>query len=401
MTQPPGTDALATRWAASGAMALTGAPQRPLGPPAGLVPALDAMHGRFPDIDLLGLLGERAALAGLHRQGSTSCGGSCRLLRAADGWIAVSLPRVDDIEAIPAWLELAAGPPAGDVEMVWELVAREIAGRSRDTVLDRARLVQLPVAGLDETIQAPPVHEVPVGSGAPREATGLLVVDLTSLWAGPLCGHLLARAGARVVKVESTNRPDGARRGPRAFFDLLNGGKESVALDFRRSDDVRVLRWLLKQADVVLEASRPRALAQLGIDPAEMVGDEGPHTWVSITGYGRAGPDAERVAFGDDAAAAGGLVAWDGDQPVFCADAIADPLAGMVAADACLRALEQGQRGVLEVAMAAVAGLFTGPTLPAPLGVTVAPPRARPVTTVAADLGADTAAVLAELGIHR
>ena len=67
------------------------------------------------------------------------------------------------------------------------------------------------------------------------------MVDLSALWAGPLCGDLLARAGASVVKVESTQRPDGARRGSRAFFDLLNGRKRSVALDLRSREGVRVL----------------------------------------------------------------------------------------------------------------------------------------------------------------
>ena len=63
--------------------------------------------------------------------------------------------------------------------------------------------------------------------------TGLVVIDLSALWAGPLCGDLLARSGATVVKVESTQRPDGARRGARAFFDLLNGRKRSVGLDLQ------------------------------------------------------------------------------------------------------------------------------------------------------------------------
>src|SRR5207302_84064 len=80
------------------------------------------------------------------------------------------------------------------------------------------------------------------------------------------CGgatRLLRDAGARVVKVESVNRPDGARAGPSEFFDLLNAGKEGVALDFER--EPRHLHDLLSRADVVVEASRPRALAQFDI----------------------------------------------------------------------------------------------------------------------------------------
>src|SRR3546814_1875060 len=62
------------------------------------------------------------------------------------------------------------------------------------------------------------------------------VVDLAPLWAGPLAASLLGMAGGRVVKVESVRRLDGARQGHAGFFDLLNGGKESVAVDFATSE---------------------------------------------------------------------------------------------------------------------------------------------------------------------
>ena len=181
------------------------------------------------------------------------------------------------------------------------------------------------------------------GSARPRRGptlTGLIVVDLSALWAGPLCGDLLARTGATVVKVESTQRPDGARRGPTEFFDLLNGRKQSVALDFQSHAGVRILHDLVQHADVVIEASRPRALAQFGLDGPDLVRAGGPQVWVSITGHGRDGDAANRVAFGDDAAAAGGLVVWRDGIPLFCADAIADPLTGLTAADACQHALQ-------------------------------------------------------------
>ncbi|GAB2869516.1 CoA transferase [Nocardioides pacificus] len=61
--------------------------------------------------------------------------------------------------------------------------------------------------------------------------------------AGPLCAHLLGLDGARVVKVESTTRPDGARRGPAAFFELLHAGHAQLTLDL--ATDVDVLRELV------------------------------------------------------------------------------------------------------------------------------------------------------------
>jgi hypothetical protein len=384
-------------------MVLTGWPDEPLGPPEGLVEGIDRLARPFPELDALALLGERAASMGLWRRGATSCGGSCRLLRCADGFLAVSLPRDEDLEMVPAWLELETVPAS--TPAVWSTVAAQVTDRDPRVLMERARLLGLPVALVGEAAGSDgraAILDERLGEAPARpDMTGLVVIDLSALWAGPLCGDLLARAGATVVKVESTRRPDGARRGTRAFFDLLNGRKRSVGLDLQSHHDTRVLRALIRCADVVIEASRPRALAQFGIDGREEVGtDGGPQVWVSITGYGRSGEDANRVAFGDDAAAAGGLVTWTDDGPLFCADAVADPLTGLSAAGACVDALRSGGRRLLDISMAAVsAHLAGGPTLPTPAGLAVAAPHARAVTSIAPDLGADTARVLVELGI--
>jgi hypothetical protein len=407
------------QWAASGAMHLTGRSGGPaLGPPAGLVPKLAAIAAPFPGLDALALLGERAAVAGLRRGGRISCGGSCRLLRARDGWVAASLPRRDDVDAVPAWLELSGwaslapdnGPPAGPA--VWAHVAAAVAGRRSSDLVDRARLLGLAVTALpahpsERRASRSPVSVERLGPSEPRVRTrradgrdlaGLLVIDLTALWAGPLCTGLLAARGADVVKVESRGRPDGARHGPPAFFDLLNGHKRSVLLDLAQRDDVGRLAALLQRADVVVEASRPRALEQLGLRAHELV-VTGPTVWVSITGHGRAGDDGHRIAFGDDAAVAGGLVADDDGSPVFCADAVADPLTGIMAARACLDALTDGGRVLLDVAMTAVAADLAGPTLPVTGGLVASSPRARPVTARAPAPDRDTRLVLAGLGI--
>jgi crotonobetainyl-CoA:carnitine CoA-transferase CaiB-like acyl-CoA transferase len=243
---------------------------------------------------------------------------------------------------------------------------------------------------------SPPAGEAVVrtrlGDAAPLERAPL-VVDLSSLWAGPLCSRLLLAGGARVVKVESTSRPDGARADTTGFFDLLNHGKASVALDLPSTYGLAQLRRLLAAADVVIEGSRPRVLRQWGIDPLTL--PDGPQVWVSITGHGR---DVDRVAFGDDAAAAGGLVAWEADGPVFLADAIADPLAGIAAHRAVVAALAEGGRWLLDVALARVAAsLAVARTEASPVEGPAPPPTARPIPGPAAELGADTAAVLAEL----
>ena len=286
--------------------------------------------------------------------------------------------------------------------------ASAVVAAGRELGLPAAAVGEVPRAGSDGGAGAAPVLARRLGDAPPRDpaARPPLVVDLSSLWAGPLCARLLQGHGARVVKVESTRRPDGARRGPAGFFALLHAGQEAVALDLASTVGVARLRGLLAAADVVIEGSRPRALAQLGVDAEALVaGVAGPRVWVSITGYGRAGTAGGQVAFGDDAAAAGGLVAWGADgRPRFVADAVADPLSGMAAAGAVLDALAGGGRWVLDVALARVAAAVAGPEQPE-RWAQGAPGEARPPSPPPSpagrppELGEHTASVLAELDL--
>lgn len=391
-------------WAACGALSLTGrADGPPLGPPAPLLETLvrladdiadrSAVTGDAVHLDPFGLLTDRAAINGLRRQGRVSCGGTSRLVRCADGWLAVTLARPEDIDLLPAWLGLDHLPEADDP---WVAVERAAAAVPAATLDGGAALLGVPAAAVGSVERAtPPVVRTELGRRPPRPLRGCTVVDLSSLWAGPLCTRILADAGARIVKVESTRRPDGARRGPAPFFDLLNAGKESVAVDLTTDAGRAALHALLSAADVVVDASRPRALQALGIDAAELAAT-GPAVWVSITGHGREGPLARRVGFGDDTAAAGGAVVWDADGPCFCADALADPLTGMTAALAVLDAFDRGGRWLLDIALSRVAAAVTGPTVDA-AGLDAPPPREPVPRGTARPLGADTATVLAAL----
>lgn len=388
-------------------MALTGrADGPPLGPPQLLVPRLaelgrqisadSAVLGRPVELDPLALLGERAAGRGLRRAGAVSCGGHSRLLRAADGWYAVSLARPEDTALVPAWLALRE-PPADP----WRVIERRGSTRDRAELVDRARRLGLPAAVLPDPGRGRtllPVRTRRVADAPPvRSLADLTVVDLSALWAGPLAASILDLAGARVIRVESTRRPDPMRHGDPTLFDLLNGGKRSVAIDLGEPAGVAALGALLRRADVVVEASRPGALEQLGISAEALLSEvDGPRVWLSITGYGRAAPGRDWTALGDDAAVAGGLVATDEQGPCFVADAVADPGTGLVAAAAALRALKGGGRWLLAVAMAEVAAQLSGPTLPVDpdLLAEVAPPRSRPPTAQARPLGADTHTVL-------
>lgn len=349
-------------WARSGAMALTGpvdaAPCTAPGPLASFAArevrtlasasGSDALHA----LDGALLLGERAAVAGLSRRGRISVGGSGRLLRGADGWVAVSLARPDDRALLPAWLE--AEPEAFE-PTPWPGVEALCAERPVAALVARARLCGIPVAPAAPRSTPTPAPHAVIARGPRREAPRRLrVVDLSSLWAGPLCCQLLGLAGADVTKVESRARPDGARFGPPAFFALLNGAKRNRVVDFASPGGVAELDSLLRGADVVVESARPRALAQLGIDAEAVVAQTPGLVWISITGYGR---NDDGVAFGDDAACAAGLAAACGepDAPLFCADAVADPLAGVHAARVAWQTRQEGGGALLDVALCKVA----------------------------------------------
>ncbi len=427
------------RWASSGMLWLTGEPGAPpLWPRAGLFEGLhrardDVLRaatsvGRTVDLDVGRLLTGRAALMGLSRRGRVSAGGACRLLPSADGWVAVSLARPEDAELVAAITEVSTneeGATTGrDDERAWAVLARYACVRPGYEVTERAQLLGVPatVVAADPPKRAAVAEScfpVVVHAGRPaRQPRGgpFTVVDLSSLWAGPLCAKVLSDVGARVIKVESRNRPDGGRIGCPPFFDWLHADHQSVVLDFGSRGDRSLLHALIARADVVIEASRPRALEALGID-AEAIVDRTPGmTWLSITGYGRHGDVADRVAFGDDAGAAAGMIAHSANgSPVFCGDAVADPVTGLVAACAVLDSRSRGGGELISVAMVDALRSVMGPLPPGGIpvldragsdrwtvdvgGSTVTVDRPAPVSASrpAPAWGAHTRSVVAEL----
>lgn len=348
-------DAAARDWGASGLAHLTGLEG---GPPDFSCAAVlaqarsvaDELHRRIGvPVNAAELLAGRAGLLGLSRRGSVSAGGATRLISARDDWCALTLSRPDDVEAVPALVEVSSATADP-----WPTVEGWAAGRTAAEVVERARLLGLPAAVLGETHAAAPAVRRSGPPLSPRGPAGLVVVDLSSMWAGPLCGQLLARAGATVVKVESRGRPDGTRAGSPAFFDWMNREKLCYEVDF---DNPGGLRTLLEVADVVIESSRPAALHRRGLGPDDVAARDG-RIWVRITGHGADGERANWTAFGDDAAVAGGLVGRGVDGPVFCADAIADPLTGLHAALAVTDSLARGGGEVVDLALAAVAAAY-------------------------------------------
>jgi hypothetical protein len=306
------------------------------------------LGGRQIRVDAEAIIAGRAALLELDPPTRISAGGASRLLAGPDGWCALTLSRAEDFETIPALVELPA--VTGDP---WSPVAAAVATRSVAEFVARARLLDMPAAVLGEVAGREPKikhHNTPWAASI----TDLLVVDLSSMWAGPLCGRLLAAAGATVVKVETPARPDGTRTGDRQFFDWMNSEKLSFSTSFDTGELVR----LLLAADIVIEGSRPAALARRGLS-AEQVPARPGRIWVRISGYGSEHPDW--VAFGDDAAVAGGLVVALEDGPAFCGDAIADPLTGLAATAEVVDAMARGGGVIIDVSMAAVAATYADP----------------------------------------
>jgi crotonobetainyl-CoA:carnitine CoA-transferase CaiB-like acyl-CoA transferase len=131
----------------------------------------------------------------------------------------------------------------------------------------------------------------------------------------------------------------------------MNSGKRLYTANF---DEPSALQRLLARADIVIESSRPAALARRGLGPTDIAPRAG-RIWLRITGHGTDGACADWVAFGDDAAVSGGLVRGTDDAPEFCGDAIADPLTGLHAALAVAESLRRGGGELIEMSMAAVA----------------------------------------------
>lgn len=373
-------------------------------------------------------LSERAALTGLCRQGGISAGGACRLLPVADGWLAVSLPRVDDWALIAAWLACEFEFVVGEENAAWQRLAELLRRQPLTRLIERARLLGLAVAAVDSLWQPAaqpdwckiePITATESRQRSPSQNFSPLVIDLSSLWAGPLCSHLLQLAGARVIKVESRQRADGARRGAAAFYDLMNHGKASVALDFSSPQEIARLRELLLRADIVIEASRPRALRQLGIQAEAIIAANPGLSWLAISGHGRDMPQADWIAYGDDAGVAAGLsglLLQLTGMPMFCGDAIADPLTGWHAALAGMASHLSGGGRLISLALGDVVRHCAQFRLPADLAAMqarwqawrqviaaadfdlTALPTPRQAPTTARPLGADTAAILQEFG---
>jgi crotonobetainyl-CoA:carnitine CoA-transferase CaiB-like acyl-CoA transferase len=177
--------------------------------------------------------------------------------------------------------------------------------------------------------------------------TGITVVSLEQAVAAPYATRQLADLGARVVKVERPNGGDFARsydrtvHGESSYFVWLNRGKESLALDLKHPDGLRVVHQLLEGADVLVQNLGPGAAARMGLD-ADTVTREHPRViTATISGYGQDGPWHDRKAYDLLVQAEAGLLSVTGSPTEVARTgvSIADIAAGMFTYSGILTAL--------------------------------------------------------------
>ena len=192
---------------------------------------------------------------------------------------------------------------------------------------------------------------------------GLRVVEITTAWAGPMCGRVLAWLGAEVIRIEPASRPCSWRHhgetrarfrypdsdpGPRpynrsALFNSQNVGKLSVALDLKRPGAQDALLRLLAETDVLVSNFTPGTLDRLGCGYAALSRTHPGIIVAEMPAYGNAGPMAANTALGPTMEMATGMASLigyrDGGGPTYTGPSYMDPTGGMHGAAAVLTAL--------------------------------------------------------------
>jgi crotonobetainyl-CoA:carnitine CoA-transferase CaiB-like acyl-CoA transferase len=196
--------------------------------------------------------------------------------------------------------------------------------------------------------------------------TGLKVVDLTHVMAGPTCTLMLADMGAEVTKIEKIPAGDDTRYmvppkigDEAAAFLMMNRNKKGIALDLKTPGGVEVLRRLIASADVLVENFGPGVMDRLGFGYAEISKAHPALIYCSLSGFGRTGPYKHRRGFDLVAQAMSGIMSFTGERPngppVKCGAPLSDITAGIIAALGILAAythrLKTGQGQWVETSL--------------------------------------------------
>lgn len=184
--------------------------------------------------------------------------------------------------------------------------------------------------------------------------TGVRVLDLSRILAGPWCGMVLGDLGAEVIKVEHPGSGDdtrdwGLRVGSTetAYFNSVNRNKRSVCLDLKSQEGQEIARGLAQKSDVVIQNFKFGGIEKLGLGYDKLSEEHPDLIYCSITGYDRTGPEAARPGYDLVIQGESGLMALNGEAsqpPLKFGVAVVDMITGMYAAQAILAALFERQK---------------------------------------------------------
>lgn len=224
----------------------------------------------------------------------------------------------------------------------------------------------------------------------PGPLTGIKVLDLTRVLAGPYATMILSDLGAEVIKIEQPESGDESRRfGPfkngfSLYFMSVNRGKQSVTLNLKTERGIQIFKQLVKQSDILVENFRPGTMEKLGLG-YETLRDEFPSLiYASCSGFGQTGPYAAKGAYDMIIQGMGGIISITGEpnaSPVRVGTSISDITAALFTTIGIMSALHHrnntGKGQLVDVAMLdslvavlenAIVRYFATDKIPQPLG---------------------------------
>lgn len=195
--------------------------------------------------------------------------------------------------------------------------------------------------------------------------TGVKVLDLTHVMAGPTCTLMLADMGADVIKVEAPQGDDTRRTIPPSVGDqaapflMMNRNKRGIVINLKTPGGVEVLKTLARSADILVENFAPGVMERFGVGYAALSAENPALVYCSISGFGRTGPYKERRGFDLVAQAMSGIMTFTGTDaeaaPTKCGPPLSDITAGILAAMGILAAythrLKTGQGQVVDTSL--------------------------------------------------
>ncbi len=183
---------------------------------------------------------------------------------------------------------------------------------------------------------------------------GVRVLDLSRVFAGPMCGMVLADFGAEVIKVEHPGRGDDTRdwgirigQTETTYFNSMNRNKRSITVDLQTPEGVKLIHDLLPQCDVVIQNFKTGGAEKLGLGYAQLKALKPDLIYCSVAGYDSSGPEAKRPGYDLVIQGEAGLMALNGEAhqpPLKFGVAVVDLMTGMYAAQAVLAALFRRER---------------------------------------------------------